>query len=255
MTIPVAVPQWRIDPDREKAALDALAAGADQLYLDFGGARRGARLDEPGQLAAALDLAQIMAIPVLAVHGVDDIGFADPSATALLEAAFDCALALGVRTLYVPGFRKSSPDSPERLAQARTALVRICERARGSPVTIAYASALGAEESVALARAVDRPELRVVLDIGALIEAGHNPEEFAEVVRRAELLLPDVHAQDPASAPGRAIALLPALVSRGVVGSVLVANDYLAHPRLLRSDIERCRSLGARRSRTIRLPY
>ena len=255
MTIPVAAPQWRIDPDREQAALAALAAGADQLYLDFGGAGRGARLDEPGQLAATLDLAQIMATPVLAVHHVDDIGFADPAATALLEAAFDCGLALGVRTLYVPGFRKSAPDSPERLANARAVLARICERARDSRVTIAYASALGAEDSVALARAVDRPELRIVLDIGALIEAGHDSEKFADVVRRAELWLPEIHARDPASAPGRAIDLLPALISRGVVGSVLVANDYRAHPRLLHSDIERCRGLSPRRSKTIRLPY
>ena len=254
MAFSVAAPQWRVDHDREQAALTALAAGADQLHLDFGGPRRGARLDTPGQLAAARDIARTIATPALAVDYVTEIGLADAESTAILDAALDCALELGVRVLHVPDSSESAHGFPERRAKARTALSRICERAEDRLV-VAYESKLGAADSVALIREVGHAALRAVLDTGNLIEAGHDPTEFAATTQLAGVLHTDIHVKAPRSARTDGFAVLPALASRGAVGSVLVKNDYRENTRLLSSDIMRCRRLGPRQSKTVRLPY
>lgn len=255
MAFSVAAPQWRIDHDRERAALTALAAGADELHLDFGGANRSPRLDSRGQLAAARDIAQTIATPVLSVDRVNDIGLADPDSAAILEAALACALELGALVLHVPDARTGPSDSPERRATTRAALARVCERADDGLV-VAYESALGPAESVALAHEVGHRALRIVLDTGNAIEAGHDPAEFAEAALLAGVLHTGIHARSPRGARADGFAVLPALAQRGAVCTVLVKNDYRHNPKLLSADIARCRRFGGpRQSKTVRLPH
>ncbi|MFB6810319.1 sugar phosphate isomerase/epimerase family protein [Streptomyces sp. NPDC056387] len=273
--VAVAAPSWRIGTDRVGAARAALAAGADLLHLDFGGAHRGPLLSEPAELRAAEAVGKDIRVDVLAVNHINDIGLADdrgtarPTALAVLERALDCALRLDVRVLHVPGFRRSLPATAGLRAGTADALRTLCERIAeagpgpepgpgpgqgtgprpGAGITLAYESPLGARESLALARAVDHPALRLVLDTGNLKEAGHDPLAFARAVSAPGLLLPDLHVKEPAPAaggavpaPGTAFDDLPELLRHCVVRSVLVENDYRHAPGRLREDITLCRT-------------
>jgi 2-epi-5-epi-valiolone 7-phosphate 2-epimerase len=246
MTIPIAAAQWRINHERQVAARTALDSGADQLHLDFGGAHRGPRLDEAGQITAAFDIARAIDVPVLAVNHANDIGLAtadgapNPEASALLEVALRCALRLGVRVLHVPGFRLSAPDSAQRRAGTVAILGELCERADASTITIAYESALSASDSIALMRAVDHPALRIVLDVGNLIDAGYRPEQFAAEVAAAGLLLGDIHVKNPTSTRQDSFLLASVLLARGLVDAILLENDYQLCPERLADDVHRC---------------
>ncbi|WP_406180899.1 sugar phosphate isomerase/epimerase family protein [Streptomyces sp. NBC_01006] len=255
----VAAPQWRISTDRRAAARMAVAAGSDLLHLDFGGAHRGPLLSEPAELRAAEAIAEHIPVPVLAVNHVNDIGLADergtadPAALAVLERALDCALRLGVQVLHVPGFRRSLPRTERLRAGTADALRTLGERVAQAGLTLAYESPLGPRDSLALARAVDHPALRLVLDTGNLEEAGEDPLAFAREVAAHGLLLPDLHVKDaapgPAPAadgaappPGSAFHALPALLRQCAVRSVLVENDYRQAPDRLREDVTLCRN-------------
>ncbi|MEV7293553.1 sugar phosphate isomerase/epimerase family protein [Streptomyces microflavus] len=249
----VAAPQWRIGTDRSAAARTALAAGADELHLDFGGAHRGALLCEPGELRTAMAFAGDIPVPVLAVNHVNDIGLARPrgvanaAALALVERALECASSLGARVLHIPGFRRSLPYTEGMRAGTVEALRVLCGRACAAGLTLAYESPLGPGASLALARAVDRPELRLVLDTGNLLDAGEVPMEFAASVGAAGLLLPDLHVKDPARAADSGGATpapdeLRNLLRRTGARSVLVENDYRCAVARLRTDITLCRT-------------
>ncbi|MFG3009176.1 sugar phosphate isomerase/epimerase family protein [Streptomyces cinerochromogenes] len=251
----MAAPQWRISTDRSEAARVALAAGADQLHLDFGGAHRGPLLSDPGELRAAEAIAGDIPVPVLAVNHVNDIGLAhehgvaNPAAVALLERALDCARRLGVRVLHVPGFRRSLPVTDALRAGTADALRVLCRQAAAAGLTLAYESPLGPADSLALARSVDHPALRLVLDTGNLLDAGEDPLRFAGLVGAAGLLLPDLHVKDPAHAtdgvgptPGTVFDALPGLLRHSGARSVLVENDYHHSPTRLRTDIALCRT-------------
>ncbi|MBF9067500.1 sugar phosphate isomerase/epimerase family protein [Streptacidiphilus fuscans] len=249
----VAAPQWRIDTDRRAAARTALAAGADHLHLDYGGAHRGPPLSAPAALRAAEAVAEQIPVPVLAVNHINDIGLADeggtanPAAVDLLLRALECAVRLGVAVLHVPGFRRSLPNNAGIRAGTVAALRGVCAQLTSTDLLVAYESPLGARESLALARAVDRPALRLVLDTGNLLDAGHQPLAFAETVAAAGLLLPDVHVKDGGSVTAPSTAELPALLRASGARSVLVENDYRQTPDRLREDIALCRrSAGPR---------
>lgn len=145
----VAAPQWRIGTDRSDAARVALAAGADELHLDFGGAHRGALLSEPGELRAAMAFAGDIPVPVLAVNHVNDIGLAHPggvanaAALALVERALESASSLGARVLHVPGFRRSLPDTEGMRAGTVEALRVLCGSVCAAGLTLAYESPSG----------------------------------------------------------------------------------------------------------------
>jgi sugar phosphate isomerase/epimerase len=248
-TIAVAAPQWRIADDRTAAARAALAAGADALHLDFGGAHRGPFLDDPAELAAAEGIARIVPVPVLAVNHANDLGLAlpdgtaNPTALALLHRALDCARRLGARVLHVPGFRRSLPATPQ-LRSGTVQLLRVlCGGADAAGLTLAYESPLDAEDSLALARAVGHPALRLVLDTGNLLDAGTPPAAFARAVAAAGLLLPDLHVKDPSNrATWSGIgAELPDLLRHSGTRTVLVENDYRQDPGRLRTDVTACR--------------
>lgn len=106
--VAVAAPQWRISTDRRAAARLALAAGADLLQLDFGGAHRGPLLSGRSELRSAEAITKDIPIPVLAVNHVNDIGLAhpwgsaNPAALILLERALECAQRLGHRCSTSP---------------------------------------------------------------------------------------------------------------------------------------------------------
>ncbi|WP_405970347.1 sugar phosphate isomerase/epimerase [Streptomyces sp. NBC_00988] len=248
----VAAPQWRIGTDRPEAARAARAAGADQLHLDFGGSHRGPPLSDPGELRRAVAITRDIPVPVLAVNHVNDIGLAhehgaaNPAALDLLERALDCARSLGVQVLHVPGFRRSSPVTEGLRAGTADALRLLCERASEAGLTLAYESPLGPVESLALARAVGHPALRLVLDTGNLLDAGEDPARFACLVGAAGLLLPYLHIKDSAPAagppPGTVFDALPALLRCVGARSVLVENDYRNSPTRLRTDIALCRA-------------
>ncbi|WP_030158156.1 sugar phosphate isomerase/epimerase family protein [Streptomyces sp. NRRL S-244] len=253
----VAAPQWRISTDRRAAARVAMAAGSDLLHLDFGGAHRGPLLSDPAELRAAEAIAEDIPVPVLAVNHVNDIGLADergtaePAALAVLDRALDCALRLGAQVLHVPGFRRSLPRTERLRAGTADALRTLGERVAEAGLTLAYESPLGPRDSLALARAVDSPALRLVLDTGNLQEAGEDPLAFAREVAAYGLLLPDLHVKDPAPAPaaggaapppGSAFHALPALLRQCAVRSVLVENDYRQAPDRLREDVTLCRN-------------
>ncbi|TDD48045.1 epimerase [Kribbella antibiotica] len=223
----VAAPQWRISTDRAAAAKFAVAEGADELHLDFGGAHRGPLLSDAVQVREAVAIAKDIPIPVLAVNHLNDIGLTSPEAGALLEQALDCARALAVAVLHIPGFRRSLPTSAAVLAGTAQVLRGLCEQG----LTVAYESPLGATESLALARAVDHPALCLVLDSGNLREAGEDPLEFAASVGEAGMLLPDLHIKDPGFDD------LPDLLRTPGLRSVLVENDYHTAPARLRTDI------------------
>ncbi|GGT14680.1 MULTISPECIES: sugar phosphate isomerase/epimerase family protein [Streptomyces] len=252
MTPAVAAPQWRIGTDRRRAARTALAAGADLLHLDYGGAHRGTPLGEPAALREAEAIAGDVPVPVLAVNHVNDLGLAEergtanPAALALLERAQDCALRLGAGVLHVPGFRRSTPATAGLRTGTVEALRTLCERAAPAGLALAYESPLGHRELLALARRVAHPALRLVLDTGNLRDAGEDPLDFAREVGAAGLLLPDLHVKDPAvgpAAPGAAFAELPALLARSAARSVLVENDYRgARAARLPEDITLCRA-------------
>ncbi|WP_052869000.1 sugar phosphate isomerase/epimerase family protein [Streptomyces niger] len=243
----VAAPQWRIDHDRRAAAHAALAAGADQLHLDYGGAHRGPPLSDPAALRAAEAVAGEIPVPVLAVNHLNDIGLADergtanPAAADLLLRALDRALHLGVAVLHVPGFRRSLPATTGLRAGTVQALRTVCDQLAGTDLLVAYESPLGPYESLALARAVDRPALRLVLDTGNLLDAGLQPLAFAEAVAGAGLLLPALHVKDGSRTTAPAADDLPALLRRSGARSVLVENDYREAPGRLRADIALCR--------------
>ncbi|MFD5845417.1 sugar phosphate isomerase/epimerase family protein [Streptomyces chartreusis] len=251
----VAAPQWRISTDRRSAARVALAEGADHLHLDFGGAHRGPMLSDPRELREAEAIAKDIRVPVLAVNHVNDIGLAEepgranPAALGLLERALECARRLGARVLHVPGFRRSLPATEGLRAGTAHALRVLCERAARADLTLAYESPLGPADSLALARSVDHPALRLVLDTGNLLDAGADPLRFADLVGAAGLLLPDLHVKDPAHTtdgatpvPGAVFDVLPGLLRRSGARSVLVENDYTHSPIRLRTDVARCRT-------------
>ncbi|MFF7308668.1 TIM barrel protein [Streptomyces sp. NPDC008137] len=254
MTAPVAVaaPQWRIGTDRRAAARAAAAAGADRLHLDYGGAHRGPPLSDPVALRAAETAAGEIPVPVLAVNHLNDIGLArqdgtpDPAAVDLLLRALDCARRLGVAVLHVPGFRRSLPVTGPLRAGTAEALRGLCERLAGAEMLVAYESPLGPHDSLALARAVDHPALRLVLDTGNLLDAGQEPLAFAELVGAAGLLLPDLHIKD-GSRTAFSTAGLPALLRGSGARSVLVENDYRDAPDRLREDIAQCRRAAENR--------
>ncbi|MEW2620831.1 TIM barrel protein [Streptomyces sp. NPDC048106] len=261
-TVALAAPQWRIGTDRRATARAALAAGADQLHLDYGGAHRGPPLSETGELREAEAITKDIPVPVLAVNHVNDIGLAqeqgaaNPEAVALLESALDCARRLGVWVLHVPGFRRSLPVTERLRAGTAEALRVLCERTAAAGLTLAYESPLGPADSLALARSVDHPALRLVLDTGNLLDAGEDPLRFAGLVGAAGLLLPDLHVKDAAIAgavstgagshmtgtPTTVLAALPGLLRRSGARSVLVENDYQHSPNRLRTDIALCRA-------------
>ncbi|MGJ5756535.1 xylose isomerase-like TIM barrel protein [Streptomyces puniciscabiei] len=248
--VTVAAPQWRIGTDRAAAARAALAAGADALHLDFGGAHRGPPLTDPAELAAAEAVARVVPVPVLAVNHVNDIGLAlargtaNPAALVVLHRALDCARRLGVRVLHVPGFRRSLPTTAGLRAGTADALRTLCERAGAAGLTLAYESPLGPEDSLALARAVDHPALRLVLDTGNLLDAGVQPAAFARAVAASGLLLPDLHVKDPAGTAGwSGIGTeLRCLLGLFTARSVLVENDYRQDHARLRADVAECRT-------------
>ncbi|WP_078946456.1 sugar phosphate isomerase/epimerase family protein [Streptomyces sp. NRRL B-3648] len=253
--VAVAAPQWRISTDRREAARAALAEGADQLHLDFGGAHRGPLLSDPGELRAARAITREIPVPVLAVNHVNDIGLAldhgvaNPAAVTLLERALDCARHLGVRVLHVPGFRRSRPTTDALRAGTADALRVLCRRVATAGLILAYESPLGPADSLALARSVGHPALRLVLDTGNLLEAGEDPLRFAGLVGATGLLLPDLHVKEPAHptegvspAPGTVFDALPRLLRHSGARSVLVENDYQHSPTRLRTDITLCRT-------------
>ncbi|MFE2410962.1 sugar phosphate isomerase/epimerase family protein [Kitasatospora sp. NPDC059408] len=245
----VAAPQWRIADDRTAAARAALAAGADALHLDFGGAHRGPFLDDPAELAAARGIAGMLPVPVLAVNHANDLGLAlpdgtaNPAALALLRRALECALRLGARVLHVPGFRRSLPVTPHLRAGTAELLRTLGDEADAAGLTLAYESPLDAEDSLALARAVGHPALRLVLDTGNLLDAGTPPAGFARAVATAGLLLPDLHVKDPSRpTTWRGIRTeLPDLLRHAGARTVLVENDYRRAPGRLRADVTACR--------------
>lgn len=243
----VAAPQWRIDTDRRAAAHTALLAGADQLHLDYGGAHRGPPLSDPVALRAAEAVTRQLPVPVLAVNHLNDIGLAhergapNTAAVDLLLHALDCARRLGVAVLHVPGFRRSLPNSEGLRAGTVAALRGVCAQLTGTDLLVAYESPLDARASLALARAVDHPALRLVLDTGNLCDAGLRPLAFAEAVAAAGLLLPDVHVKDGSGTTAPSAGELPALLRASGARSVLVENDYRQTPARLREDITLCR--------------
>ncbi|MEE1786243.1 TIM barrel protein [Streptomyces sp. SP17BM10] len=246
----VAAPQWRIADDRTAAARAALAAGADALHLDFGGAHRGPFLDDPAELAAAERIVRTVPVPVLAVNHVNDLGLALPDGTAnpaaldLLRRALACARYLGARVLHVPGFRRSRPSTPRLRAGTVRLLQALGDDIDAAGPALAYESPLAAEDSLALARAVGHPALRLVLDTGNLLDAGAPPADFARAVAAAGLLLPDLHVKDPSPpTTWRGIrAELPALLRLSGTRTVLVENDYRQEPDRLRTDVTACRA-------------
>ncbi|MGW0615345.1 sugar phosphate isomerase/epimerase family protein [Streptomyces sp. NPDC002788] len=243
----VAAPQWRIDTDRRAAARAAVAAGADQLHLDYGGAHRGPPLSDPVALRTAEAVTGELPVPVLAVNHLNDIGLArelgtaNPAAVDLLLRALDCARRLGVAVLHVPGFRRSLPATAGLRAGTADALRGLCERLAAADLLVAYESPLGPHDSLALARAVDHPALRLVLDTGNLLDAGRRPLDFAELVGGAGLLLPHLHVKDGSRTTAPSAGDLPALLRRSGARSVLVENDYRKAPGRLREDIALCR--------------
>lgn len=243
----VAAPQWRIATDRLAAARAAVAAGADQLHLDYGGAHRGPPLSGLVELRAAEAVTRELPVPVLAVNHLNDVGLAheqgtaNPAAVELLLRALDCALHLGAAVLHVPGFRRSVPDTAGLRAGTAEALRVLCAQLAGTDLLVAYESPLGPHDSLALARAVDHPALRLVLDTGNLADAGLRPLAFAELVGGAGLLLPDLHVKDGSRTKAPSADDLPALLRRSRARSVLVENDYRKTPARLREDIVLCR--------------
>lgn len=244
-----AAPQWRIDDNRAAAAAVAIRHGADELQLDFGGGHRGPRLDTPTELAGAARVAAAIRVSALAVNHANDIGLIDQrgcpqtAAVSLLAAALGCAVELGVSVLHVPGFRRSSPDTAERIAGTAIVLRSLCERAEAFQVSVAYESTLDGAASAALALAVDHPGLRIVLDVGNLLDAGYSPVAFVPAV--GAFLHPDVHVKDPVTGQGDAFGeLCAALAVSTSIRSVLVENDYRAAPDRLAADLLACRDLS-----------
>lgn len=250
--IAVAAPQWRISTCRTAAARAALTSGADALHLDFGGAHRGRTLDDPAELAAARAITQDLPIPVLAVNHVNDIGLAlgsgraNPVALDVLWRALDCAHRLGAAVVHVPGFRRSLPKSDAVRQGTAEALRMLGDRVSGMDMLLAYESPLSGHDALAVAGDVDDPALRLVLDTGNLLDVGESPEDFADLVQAAGLLLPCLHIKEPQEATARRRGTvfddLPALLRRTRADSLLVENDYRQQPTLLRADIRRARA-------------
>ncbi|MER7411989.1 MULTISPECIES: sugar phosphate isomerase/epimerase family protein [Streptomyces] len=247
----VAAPQWRISTDRCAAARTALAAGADQLHLDYGGAHRGPLLSDRVALRAAEAVTGELPVPVLAVNHLNDVGLAheqgvaNPAAVDLLLRATECALRLGVAVLHVPGFRRSRPTTAAMRAGTSEALRQVCAHLAGTDLLIAYESPLGPHDSLALVRTVNHPAVRLVLDTGNLLDAGLRPLAFAELVGGSGLLLPDLHVKDGANTTAPSAVDLPALLRASGARSVLVENDYRETPGRLREDIVLCRRAAA----------
>lgn len=246
--IAVAAPQWRIADCRAAAAAMAIRSGADELQIDFGGAHRGPRLDVPAEQAVVARIARSIPVTALAVNHANDLGLIDEhgepnaEAAALLRVALRCAVELGIGVLHVPGFRRSAPDSPQRVAGTAAVLRSICQRAERHGITVAYESALSGAASAALVEAVGHRDLRVVFDIGNLLDFGHRPGEFVSTV--GELLHPDLHVKDPVASRVDVVSeLRDVLSSPAPVRSLLVENDYRAIPGRLAADVAVCRGL------------
>lgn len=225
----VAVPQWRISTDRSIAARVARAAGADALHLDFGGGRRGWRLDVPAALAEARAIAHELPVPVLAVNHLNDLGIPESggpggAARRLVESAIACAAALGAGVVHVPGFRRSTITGPADFAATVEFLSAVTELAHAHGLVLGYESAMGVGTSAALLDAVGASGLRVVLDTGNLRGAGHDPVAFSTAPGLAGRILPDLHVKDPG--PGVAAEVSALLAAGCRPRSVLVENAY-----------------------------
>ena len=238
-SITVDVPQWRISDDLGAAGAVALSATADGLQIDFGGAHRGPRLDREDRLTVARRLASAIPLTALAVNHANDVGLVrddgtpEPSAAHLLQCALHCAVAIGIPFLHVPGFRRSAPSSPARVAGTAALLRDVVDEAAAHGVTVAYESALDGPGSSALADAVGRSSLEFVLDVGNLVDAGHSPQVFADTIDTR--LHPCAHVKTTVSQPDTdLVTLLPLPLP---VQSVLIENDYRAAPDRLAADL------------------
>ncbi|NMD56564.1 MULTISPECIES: sugar phosphate isomerase/epimerase family protein [Tsukamurella] len=241
--ITVDAPQWRLSDDLAAAAAAALSAGADGLQLDFGGAHRGPRLDLPDRLAEARRLSPSIPVTAIAVNHANDVGLVaedgtpNPVAEELLRAGLRSAVAIGVPVLHVPGFRRSTPSSPARITGTASVLRGLVDDAAPHGVAVAYESALDGPASRALAEAVWRSSLGLVLDVGNLLDAGHSPWSFPAAV--GPRLHRCVHVKDAVTRPeARPVAALPLAPA---VRSVLVENDYRTAPERLAADISAVR--------------
>lgn len=254
--IAIAAPQWRISTCRTAAARAALTAGADVLHLDFGGAHRGRMLDHPAELGAARAIVQDLPVPVLAVNHVNDIGLAldsgraNPAALDVLWRALDCAHRLGAEVLHVPGFRRSLPNDDAVRRGTAEVLRMLGGWVSRMDMVLAYESPLSGRDALTIAGDVGDPALRLVLDTGNLLDAGELPEDFADLVQAAGLLLPCLHIKEPQEATagrqGTVFDDLPDLLRRTRASSLLVENDYRRQPTLLREDIRRARAAAGR---------
>ena len=105
-----------------------------------------------------------------------------------------------------------------------------------------YALCLGA--SPLLANEAKEPyQVRIVLDVGNLLDAGHSPVAFVGAV--GALLHADVHLKDPVTREANAGEELCAALSRSApIRCVLVENDYRAAPERLAMDLVTVRDLG-----------
>ncbi|MCS3780018.1 sugar phosphate isomerase/epimerase family protein [Tsukamurella ocularis] len=243
-SITVDVPQWRIGDDLAAAAAAARSVAADGLQIDFGGAHRGPRLDQGYRLDEARQLASSLPVTALAVNHANDLGLVtddgrpNPAATALLRTALRCAVTIGIPVLHVPGFRRSAPSSPARVAGTAAVLREAVDDAAVHGITVAYESALDGHASIALAETVGRGALGLVLDVGNLVDAGNAPADFATAV--GGRLHACAHVKASVRAPSvEPVALLP---QSPAIRSVLVENDYRAVPARLAADVTAARN-------------
>ncbi|WP_225729157.1 MULTISPECIES: sugar phosphate isomerase/epimerase [unclassified Nocardia] len=251
----LALPQWRLDTDRGIAIRRALRHGIVRVHLDFGGAHRGPRLDDPRTLRATARAMAGVEVPVLAVNHVNDVGmFGDSGGFAshclrLVESAIQVAAELGIPTVHIPSFRASAVTDAAKLRIAAEFLAATVTYARGFGIGVASESGLGAADLALLYRLTGARELAIVVDTGNLVDAGHDiPEVFA--LAGTVRLHPDIHVKAPTApgAPPLSELIAHQLLPYHRPAAVLLENDYRASESVLIRDLAWARATFRARS-------
>ena len=198
MSCLVGLAEWRLPVSGVEAVRLAASVGAEGVQLDFGGHGRGELIDAPGRADAVRSAAEACDVRLSALAGnhFNDIGLTSGPEIVrpLLERLLDAAVALGVPLAFVPSFRRSAIDGPATFARTAETLRWAAAEADARGLVLANENVLTGEQARRLAREVDSPAFRLVLDTFNPVAAGLRVD--ALVASLGDLLADQVHLKD-----------------------------------------------------------
>jgi sugar phosphate isomerase/epimerase len=231
-TMQTGLTSWRLPGSTFDAPHLAARAGAKSLQIDLGGGARGPLLDSAKPIARIKDLAHSSGVRITAVaaNRLNDIGLntADSAATAQAidfgRMSVASAYAMGVRTILIPSFRRSSIDTDSGLSRTADFLRIICDEALPARIEVATENVLAAPQLVRLLKMVDRTNVKVQGDIGNLAQHGVDLHSYCTAAGAS--LLGNWHVKDVPWPPLEHCQLGSGMVDVAGAVSMLVRLRY-----------------------------